>query len=352
MIDHESSVDVFNHLVESVTRIVAPDSLLVERRVYGLDWRLRERVEAVRPGDIILVRTGGAFYKFFRSVAGHSFDHMAVVLEHGLVLHVGPPDIRLLPASLLLCPGKEPLVLRPRLRADEREALVESLLSLVGERYHTARVYTLIAGLWARKVSGLKVPLPWSRGGSAEHRETLICTDAILERLLRHGSEIRERLAAEGLPPDVAALGSWSINDVLDISARFPDLLRPLALPDAASPTRDTVLHPRPFSVVAACRAAVDEAATQAGRLLPSGAERRLVVQALRAARRLLEAYASPAENALQGVPAPVLAALQVAVVAALLSRHRARRAAATAVASALLPKPLALPFLLLRSRM
>ena len=33
MIDHESFTDVFNHVVEAVARVVAPDSLLVERRV-------------------------------------------------------------------------------------------------------------------------------------------------------------------------------------------------------------------------------------------------------------------------------------------------------------------------------
>lgn len=68
------------------------------------------RVRAVHPGDLILVRTPGRFYSFFRSLASHDCDHIAVVMPNQVFLHVGPPSIRLLPLQLLLTHTRQPIV--------------------------------------------------------------------------------------------------------------------------------------------------------------------------------------------------------------------------------------------------
>jgi hypothetical protein len=60
-------------------------------------------------------------------------------------LHIGPPMIRLMPVELLLDPKRDPLVYRPRLADVERENLIESLRTLVGQQYNTIRVYSFVA---------------------------------------------------------------------------------------------------------------------------------------------------------------------------------------------------------------
>jgi hypothetical protein len=198
-----------------LARIIAPESLALQLRSYGGDWRLKERARALRPADLILVRTPGAFYSLFRAVSAHEYDHLAVVLEHGLVLHVGPPNLRLLPVELLLDPRRRPMVLRPKLADAEVQHFLQSLLKLIGERYNTLRVYSFIFRLGAFKHLGIKLALPNARQLLGTMHEIFICTDAIIYRLLESSAAWRDRLQGGALPKDYRTLGSWSINDLL-----------------------------------------------------------------------------------------------------------------------------------------
>jgi len=108
----------------------------------------------------------------------HGCSLQAVVLEHGLVLHIGPPRLRLLPVELLLEPKRLPQVkslcirvkhafanlifklcqvFRPQLSAEERDAFIKSLLSLLGKQYSSFRVYKFIARLGLDKRFGMRL---------------------------------------------------------------------------------------------------------------------------------------------------------------------------------------------------
>ena len=196
--------------------------------------------------DLLLVVTPGAVYREFRRLASHSYDHLAIALSPHSILHVGPPTIRTLPASLLLQPRRQPLVLRPALSEQQRAALVQSLTPLVGQPYDTKRVLLLIARLATaqtadkrrqkrhRMCSGQQQQqtLAADNLNSKAHSTTstvpssslssLICTDAILNRLLAVSPQFRaivDRWQRESdtsalLPLDFHTMHSWSINDL------------------------------------------------------------------------------------------------------------------------------------------
>ena len=54
---------------------------------YGGDWRLSETIKVLKPGDIILIQTPGAFYTSFRVIAGHEYDHMVNFLFYFILFY-------------------------------------------------------------------------------------------------------------------------------------------------------------------------------------------------------------------------------------------------------------------------
>ena len=121
--------------------------------------------------------------------------YQAIVYPNGMFLHIGPPTIRLLPVELLLEPKRQPMVraftwllglpacfllvcsthsrfavscfdqvFRPKLTADERDRLLDSLQSLIGHKYNTIRVYSFIGRQANRSFSLSERSFMWFLG--------------------------------------------------------------------------------------------------------------------------------------------------------------------------------------------
>jgi hypothetical protein len=204
---------------------------------------------AVKPGDLIIVRTPGYFYTVFRGLAGHSFDHLAIVLNNHEFLHVGPPLIRLLPIELLLQPNRNPIVLRPKLTPEELQDLLGKLQPLVGKSYDNVKVYSFVAKLAVQKfITGknerLKQKLAqYNSQNSSDSLDvhSFICTDAILNRLLSVSGEFRRSARSISAELDYSFLKSWSINDVYNLALLRPQLLELVHLPKINSKLWDIV---------------------------------------------------------------------------------------------------------------
>jgi len=244
---------LLHSLWQFLTDLVIPESLASDsaraRNSTSESFALvSPRVQLLQPGDLIIVRTPGTFYRFFRGLAGHKFDHLAIVMENGMFLHVGPPTIRLLPVELLLQENRQPRVFRPKLTDAQRQKLLTSLSTLVGHPYDTIRVYSFIFRLAIFKYLGMLKPfrsdsmdLTAGKEGSAsgdfsggvthysDQLESYICTDAILTRILNVSKDFQQ--AARKLKLDYSTLKSWSINDVTQLNRDRPNLLTQIALP-------------------------------------------------------------------------------------------------------------------------
>lgn len=205
--------------------------------------------QALKPGDLLIVRTPGQFYRLFRLFTGHKFDHLAIVMNNNEFLHVGPPDIRLLPIELLLQPNRKTIVLRPKLKQNELNQLLLTLNNLIGQKYDSIKVYSFIAKLAIQKfITGknkqflikhpaIKDSLILSNTlnnknnyNNSNDIHSFICTDAILSRLMGVSEEFR--CTVESLNYlDYSLLKSWSINDVYNLAILKPNLLKQINLP-------------------------------------------------------------------------------------------------------------------------
>lgn len=115
---------------------------------------------------------------------------------------------------------------RPKLSDAEREQLLTSLRSTIGAKYNTVRVFSFIFRLAMKTYFGISNPLspspvvyhppnthPFLQQITGRDENGVICTDAILPRLLAVSKDFRENVGKLRL--DANALKSWSINDVL-----------------------------------------------------------------------------------------------------------------------------------------
>ena len=249
-----------------LTSLFIPDSLANDRNRRRIltqhDFRrLAPRRAAVRCGDLILIRTPGRLYRYARIVADQAYDHVAVVMRNGMFLHIGPPLIRLLPVELILEPKRTPILLRPRLSADQTERFVTELSALIGAAYDTRRVYAFILRLAMKRATGVVVPLSRraddTGGGSSAH----ICTDAIVGALSLVSIDFADALAVESAHRrlDGAHFTSFSISDVIALHHRHNTMLQAVPLPDVhADDTADETAAP---TIASAVRLALTDAA-------------------------------------------------------------------------------------------
>ena len=184
-------MNFFDRLAAGIVSFLVPDSLLLEG---GEKWGARARGtdgEAKRPdkkltrfpgiqiGDIILTRTPGTIMKLARGVANSPFDHAVVVVDEGTVVHVSPPQVRLLRLSVILQEKRSPLLLRPALSDEERAVFVSTVSSFVGEKYNASRAVALLSRLILQQQLGVKPRYPLDRKGDSLVGNGPICTDIV-----------------------------------------------------------------------------------------------------------------------------------------------------------------------------
>jgi hypothetical protein len=206
---------------------------------------LGRAVRVLRPGDIILTRTPGAFYSAARASADSVYDHVVVVARNGMCIHVGPPIVRLLRIERILDPKRCPLVLRPRLNTKQRRRFVVLLERHLGKRYDTAAAYTTMARLGLERATGFAFGRRRERstrgtvggggGGGGGHliQDRIICTDTTLSAVCRVSKAFRNSVAT--CTPSLDCMrfrnGSASLEDFLRLHRHRPDLLVRIPLP-------------------------------------------------------------------------------------------------------------------------
>ncbi|CAE7774698.1 unnamed protein product, partial [Symbiodinium sp. KB8] len=298
----ESVGGIVQHVLEDslhvalfgAAQLFAPHSLILADEVRWQPHSQRKGSRGIvvakdgilQTGDIVLVATPGAVFDVYRE---------GIVVAPGVVLHVGPPRIRLLPTSTVLRSRAGLAVLRPaspdlpapvpagasqpstaESHASRLQRMTDAVLQLVGEKYAGVRALGLVGRLLAEGAVGhpglpplpapdgpgdeeLTRPAPKSRIqlGRCALREHFPSFKAAL---VKHRRKLRMRSTGVSIPDDL-----WTLH--------------------CAEPGLFTHVHvplPSPQPVTRVGPASRPGAGPQQG---SKGALRRLVLRALRLAQ-------------------------------------------------------------------
>lgn len=227
---------------ETLASLVAPQSLAVPRtQLTYEETRSIVRANLLCPGDLVFIETPSSFYELLRLVTGHSFDHVAVVLNDMTALHVGPAKIRTLPLVRLLTPSRHPFVLRPTLTSQQREEWVALLYSFVGQQYDLSRVLQTINSLAMAKQTSLQLPLVQLTAGKVSETRKWICSELILLTLMSISPDFATAVETCS-SMDYHVHGAVSINDYLTLSKSNPELFEEIPLPRIQLPQLKLIL--------------------------------------------------------------------------------------------------------------
>merc|ERR1712228_915566 len=187
----------------------------------------------------ILTQTSSRLYNTLRLLTSESFDHIAVVLNDKLVLHIGPGRIRTLSLIRLLEPKRSPIVLRPILSSKQKTEFLIKCKSLIGDSYDLVRVFDFVLRLILLNWTRIKIPFKKVRVNllkqqlSADcdirHKQWL-CSDAIMNALISIHPKYKKYLIND-LESNLNNLGSLTIDDFVTMAKQSNDLFKIIKLP-------------------------------------------------------------------------------------------------------------------------
>lgn len=242
---------LYDSMVQKTATLVAPDSLVhvpedlpytkrewshTVNRSHNKNEALKQSLKRLRPGDIILTKTPGMFYRAARTAANSTYDHCVVVANQaGMVIHVGPPKVRMIRVERIVKPEWCPCVFRSRLSPKQKKKFVQLLERNTGKRYAAFAAYKTLATLSVEHITGITLS---SSGGSSEKKSLnkkrsmmgqshIVCTDTILTALCRVSKAFTNAVHSCEPPLDCVRhqRGAASLEDVLRLHRYRPDLL-------------------------------------------------------------------------------------------------------------------------------
>ena len=239
-------MSLFDRVAAGIVSLLVPDSLLLEggekwgaqARGNGGDAKRSHekstRFPGIQVGDIILTRTPGAIMQVARGVANSPFDHAVVVVGEGTVVHVSPPQVRLLRLSVILQEKRSPLLLRPALSKEERDVFISTVTSFVGEKYNASRAVALLSRLILEQQLGVKPRSPLNRKGDSLIGNGPICTDIVFIGLCKASPFFRNIILDSELTKqmDYVTHGGASFMDLVRLNKHVPRSLRYYPLAD------------------------------------------------------------------------------------------------------------------------
>ena len=256
--DNHTTIDlnIFDQMVASAASIIVPESLSLEGvEKWGANnnnnnnnktWKRKPNVNIakkniamkkhpiVKVGDIILTRTPGAFMSIARDMANNPFDHAVVVVENNMVVHVSPPQVRLLPLHIILEEKRSPLLLRPMLKNEEMQIFITNVKSAIGKRYNTSRAIALLSRIVLEQQFDIKSTKPLSNKKATLLSGGAICTDLVLSCLCKASDLFHHTIFESELSKELDYIkqGSASFMDLVRLNRYVPKHLRYYPLKD------------------------------------------------------------------------------------------------------------------------
>ena len=177
------------------------------------------RINKLQPGDLLIVKTPGIFYRIGRKLTKNSYDHIAVVLYNNETLNIVLPKAVIRPTIIFTKPNRIPLIMRPKWKNSiQRRIFIEEMEKFKSISYNIRK--TIIGVMFSALYSQLGIRLKMKKLDKSSRK--WICTEAILICLLKAYSEFK---FIERMRLDYNAIGFATTNDFFRISEHFSGLL-------------------------------------------------------------------------------------------------------------------------------
>ena len=217
--------------------------------------KVAPNLSLIKAGDLILTRTSSRLYNILRALTSESFDHIAVVLNDKLVLHIGPGRIRTLSLIRLLEPKRSPIVLRPILSAEEKDQFLLKCKSMIGGSYDLVRIFDFVLRLILLNWTRIKIPFKKVRVDLSEKRvesdhkhKQWLCSDAIMNALIcthpKYKDFLMDDLNSGHNQKEIMLnnLGSLTIEDFMTMANQSDALFERIELPLQYQPKASSTL--------------------------------------------------------------------------------------------------------------
>jgi len=137
------------------------------------------------------------------------------------MLHVAPPEIRLLSSNILLMKKRNPLVnsffsdltgqiVRLNISKEERNKIIEVLLDELNHEYDYGKVLALSLRVGAEKMLGIKKK---SSPNILNKPKSKICTDLIAYTIMEHSPKMKALIQKNFNKLDISHYDSFSPDD-------------------------------------------------------------------------------------------------------------------------------------------
>ncbi|KAH9185458.1 hypothetical protein AeNC1_012569 [Aphanomyces euteiches] len=209
-----------NDHIRDLIALFAPDSLSVNRN--ELDHASDEERQAARfardqtkPGDIILVTTGGFVYSTGRYFCQQPWDHALLVVDDTKALHVGYPRVCYVSLERVLLPKRQPAIYRvPSIsQSPQAQALLQRYAELLQDApYDIPRALVLIRNLSVEHLFNIK-----PSSNLSPPRKAWVCTDAIISLLAACSPEFQKQVKQHSKRLHLSRIGTASLKDFLTL---------------------------------------------------------------------------------------------------------------------------------------
>ena len=186
----------------------------------------------IKPGDIILVRTPTFVHSKLRMLSNTSYDHWVVILDSDLnCLQITYPRAKLWKAWPFVVADRDPLVIRPKVSEEVKNAFIEQAKAIKGRRYDLYRLISLVFRRKQPYVNNDDV-IPKSKNffdlfrvqktANQGENDRVICSHSIYEAFCKANPEFKIPTTEKGYL-DFDRNGSFSVDDFNRVALLQPD---------------------------------------------------------------------------------------------------------------------------------
>ncbi|KRX08946.1 hypothetical protein PPERSA_08149 [Pseudocohnilembus persalinus] len=205
--------------IENIAKITSQNSLLNsgenKNQVSFEEIKFAENLQnIIQPGDIIITKTPTTVYNIVRKLTKSEYDHVSIVLDKQNVIHIAPPQIRLINSQIFLTQKHKPIIIRANLSENQINDFLQNLMSQQNLNYDYNECLKLLGLKFLNNFVVLE-KIPNITAQSSIIYKKKICSDLVFYCLAMVSQEFKNCLQNYVYDLDFYKFGNFSPDDLI-----------------------------------------------------------------------------------------------------------------------------------------